>query len=174
MQASTAEFISAWSSLALAVIAVPSAIIAFLSVWSATEENRRWNTLNVCAQHEFNSEVSTAVRRIETAFVDGVPDIQKSKSLRFNSYVVLNYLDGIAIGVKQGLYIEKLAKDHLRTIVRLDVGRLLETSFAEKVPLDKSHWSFLVAMADKWNKDEPYYGESWFRRVLNFITRQNH
>jgi hypothetical protein len=171
--ASTADATTAVATVVLAVIAVVSAIIGFLAIWSAREENRRWNNLNVCAQHEFNSTVTGAVRSIETAFVNGVPDIATSKGIRCDAYVLLNYLDGIAIGVKQGLYIEKLAKDHLKTIVHLDVQRLLGTTFAENVPLDKGHWSFLVAMADKWSKDEPYYGEPWLRKFLKALTGQH-
>jgi hypothetical protein len=163
----SAEQITAWATVGLLALALVSAIIAFFSISSARDENRRWNTLNVCAQHEFSSTVSSAARRIEEAFVDRVPDAEESKRLRFDAYVILNYLDGIAIGVKQGPYIEKLAKDHLKSIVHLNVSRLLDTTFAEKVPLDKRDWYFLVEMAEKWNKNQPYFGG---RPLLGFLA----
>jgi hypothetical protein len=167
MLATAAEQLTAWSSLASAIATVAlvfvgfgSAVLAFRSIWSAQEENRKWNTLNVCAQHEFSGTVSAAVRALENAFAaaDGVPNREACRRLRVDAYTVLNYLDGIAIGVNQGLYIEDLAKDHLRTIVHLKVHDLLETTFAQDAPLDKQDWNFLVGMAEKWRKNEPFYG----------------
>ncbi|MGA3124765.1 MAG: hypothetical protein ABSF69_28780 [Polyangiaceae bacterium] len=37
-------------------------------------------------------------------------------------------------------------------------GRVLETTFAQDAPLDKQDWNFLVGMAEKWRKNEPFYG----------------
>jgi len=45
--------------------------------------------------------------------------------------VVLNFLDAIAIGIEQGLYIEGLAWDHLDTIVKRHVKRLIDSGFVE-------------------------------------------
>ena len=71
--------------------------------------------------------------------------------------IVLNFLDGIAIGVGQGLYIEELAKDHLKTIVNSHVQNLLVSECARSLDLDKKDFQFLDAMNRKWRNDIPYY-----------------
>jgi hypothetical protein len=40
---------------------------------------------------------------------------------------MLNYLDGVAIGICQGLYHEGLARDHLQSIVNVHVDRYAKT-----------------------------------------------
>jgi hypothetical protein len=63
-------------------------------------------------------------------------------------------MDGIATGVAQGLYIEDLAKDHLRSIVGTHVreafgrGRLL---------CNEEDFEQIIAMSAKWAVNEPYY-----------------
>lgn len=72
--------------------------------------------------------------------------------------VILNYLDGIAIGVGQGLYIEELARDHLRSIVSYHVSHLLKPSSKTKFDgLDENDYLFLMDMNSKWARSQPYY-----------------
>jgi hypothetical protein len=68
--------------------------------------------------------------------------------------LVLNYLDGIAIGVQQGLYIENLARDHLSTIVRTHVTEVFEKKRVDLAPAD---YVRLVDMDHKWQRSQPYY-----------------
>ena len=142
-------------------------IILFLAAWFAyrtiqtTErENRRWNTLNICAKYELNENVVKANDSLYAAFHkrgNGKPDENECKALQRPAIIVLNFLDGIAIGVSQGLYIEELAKDHLKTIVNGHVQNLLESDCARLLDLDRKDFHFLTAMNEKWREDKPYF-----------------
>jgi hypothetical protein len=88
-----------------------------------------------------------ANKEVHEAFRDGVPGKEGCEKIHFSAIVILNYLDGIAIGVHQGLYVEELARDHLKDIVCTRVRNLLETAFAQEVKFDPHDWCFLTAMA---------------------------
>jgi hypothetical protein len=158
MTPQTAGTVTAYATVALVAVTVGAVIAAFLAIRSAREENRKWTTLSVCAQFELCSSVCQANEKIFEAFRNGVPSPADCEKNAFYAKVVLNYLDGIAIGVHQGLYIETLARDHLKIIVHKRVLDLLETTFAKDAKLDKQDWSFLTAMAEKWRKNQPYVG----------------
>lgn len=81
---------------------------------SQREENKKWKTLDICAQYEFSETVSCAAGKVQAAFDKGNPTDETCTEIYRDAKVVLNYLDGIAIGVGQGLYIEELARDHLK------------------------------------------------------------
>ena len=89
------------------------------------EENRKWKTLEICAQYEFSEMVSVAAGKVQAAFDGDKLTDEKCAEIYRDAKIVLNYLDGIAIGVRQGLYIEDLAKDHLKQIVKFHVEKLL-------------------------------------------------
>jgi hypothetical protein len=76
-------------------------------------ENKQWETLDICAQYEFNDTVSNAARNIGKALRDcDNPNHSKSptfsagacKEIARDATVLLNYLDGIAIGPLNGAH----------------------------------------------------------------------
>jgi hypothetical protein len=80
------------------------------------------------------------------------------KAIERDVVVILNYLDGIAIGVGQGLYIEELARDHLRNIVEYHVSHLMKSSSKSKFgEIGENDYLFLLDMNSKWARSQPYY-----------------
>ena len=142
-----------------ALIAFLAALFAYITIRVTRNESRKWNTLNACAQYELNESIVNANDRLYSAFQEGrrMPPAEECMALQRPSIVVLNFLDGIAIGVYQGLYLEELAKDHLKTIVNVHVKNLLESGCERHLQLDKKDFQFLVAMNEKWRRDKPYY-----------------
>jgi hypothetical protein len=124
------------------------------------DENRKWKTLEICAQYELSEMISVAAGRVQTAF-DGEQQLTNEKCTEIyrDAKVVLNYLDGIAIGVGQGLYIEDLAKDHLKQIVKFHVDKLLHVSNCTRLRLDQNDYQFVMAMNRKWQQNQPYFND---------------
>jgi hypothetical protein len=120
------------------------------------EENRKWKTLEICAQYEFNEMVSVAAGKVQAALYGNKLTDGKCAEICRDATVVLNYLDGIAIGVSQGLYIEDLAKDHLRQIVKFHVEKLLHDN-CTRLRLDPNDYQFVIDMNKKWQQNQPYY-----------------
>jgi hypothetical protein len=70
---------------------------------------------------------------------------QKSDAL-----TVLNYLDGIAIGVEQRLYVEELANDHLQPIVK---SHLNEIIIKRPTLVNKADFDRVCALNERWQKN---------------------
>jgi hypothetical protein len=68
---------------------------------------------------------------------------------------ILNYLDAIAIGIDQDLYIEELAKDHLEHVVRRTVAHYIDSGMAARAGLDPTNYHRLQALAVKWAPRTP-------------------
>jgi hypothetical protein len=151
------------------LITLLAATIAFLAFRRTRSENRKWKTLEICSQFELNAQVAAANEKLQEPFRAGVPGRDACEQLAPKAILLLNYLDGIAIGVGQGLYIEELAKDHLRAIVNSRVRDLLESTFRQDARLDAQTWCFLVTMAGRWRQDEPYF-TSRSRRFWRWVT----
>jgi hypothetical protein len=134
-----------WADLATmvsSIISLSAVIVAFFGIRSIYKqtlmqindlhiENKKWKTLEICAHYELNDKISDSAKNIFIAFSKGEADEGACKAISRDAVVILNYLDGIAIGVGQGLYIEELARDHLKNIVecpRLTAAMILSGS----------------------------------------------
>ena len=62
----------------------------------------------------------------------------------------LNYLDGIAIGIEQNLYIELLAHDHIALILKTHVEKALVGTELEQFKIDPAGYERLVKLYKKW------------------------
>jgi hypothetical protein len=71
--------------------------------------------------------------------------------------VVPNFLDAIAIGIEQGLYIENLAWDHLDAIVKRHVKRFIDSGIIEKAGLEREDFLRLIDSRDRWLRARPKF-----------------
>jgi hypothetical protein len=142
-----------WAIIAQAVLAIIAGILVYFQIWSSQQESRKWKTLDICAQHELSERLASAAAELREFFnADPRPDI---KTISSKWKTILNYLDGIAIGVEQGLYIEDLAKDHLKQIVEHHVREAFENpGYLVK---NKGDYLKLCDMREKWIRDKSYY-----------------
>jgi hypothetical protein len=151
-----------------AIVATIAAILVYFQINGAhadnarqinaqREEGKKWKTLEICAQYEFNETVSAAAGKVVQASSGDKLTDEECAKLQREARVVLNYLDGIAIGVRQGLYIENLAKDHLKQIVKFHVDKLLLHDNCTRLRLDPNDYQFVIAMNKKWQQNQPYY-----------------
>jgi hypothetical protein len=86
---------------------------------------------------------------------------------------MLNYLDGVAIGIYQGLYIEGLARDHLQSIVKVHVDRYLKIGMPKRLSIDPQNYWYIAALEQRWSaisqphfRDEEGWLARWRRRWL--------
>jgi hypothetical protein len=161
-----ATIIQGFVSVPAAFVAGIAAIFIYFQIKSAhndnlqqieaqRNENRKWKTLEICAQYEFRETISAAAAKVKTAFEEEQLMNQKCAEIYCDAKLILNYLDGIAIGVRQGLYIESLARDHLKQIVRFYADKVL--CDCGRFGIDAHDFQFFIAMNAKWAEDEPYY-----------------
>jgi hypothetical protein len=147
---SAADLISAFAALAVAVIGWWQLGSIRDQVKAAREEARIERTLTACSRYESDVVVERCVRRLRLAFENKTP-IAEPAEHKHDVIIVLNYLDGLAIGFEQKLYDENLAKDHMASIVRMYRQRYLSPEYLDRLKIDSGDYHCLIKLADKWD-----------------------
>jgi hypothetical protein len=154
-----AESITAGATVVLALLTLFIVYFGRKQLQQARDESRKWKTLEVCQAYEQNPCIEGSARRVYESCQSG--ELAKNpKTFGRDAITLLNYLDGVAIGVSQGLYIENLAKDHLKEIVSANVKRFLLDGKPELFGIDDRDYQFLLAMHSQWNAQKPYYSSA--------------
>jgi hypothetical protein len=71
--------------------------------------------------------------------------------------LLVNYLDGLAIGQFQGFYNKNIIRDHMESIIRDHVGEFLDQNFAKKAELDINGFPSVVRLLREWDESKPRY-----------------
>lgn len=133
-------------------------LVARHQINSLREENRKAATLTACANYDLNPALYESVKCLWAARRSGDLDRDPEKYLT-QLAVVLNYLDGIAIGIDQGLYIEGLAYDHVQAIVSCHVKGYIESGLTRKAGIPSEDYWRLVALHTKWSQATPRFSD---------------
>src|SRR6266481_3571781 len=128
-----------WTALATFLLAAFTALLVAVGIYQVLAiraENKKTSTLNACSNYEQNPNIYDALQKLWAALENG--DLEREpRKFRPQINVVLNFLDAIAIGIEQGLYIENLAWDHLDAIVKRHVKRFIDSGIIEKAGLER-------------------------------------
>ncbi len=107
---------------------------------------REWETIKACERYNFDPVIEAATFRVWNAS-DHCRDYKLPAVDKRDLIVVLNYLDGIAIGVAQGLYIETIVRDHIGTLFHHAVVKYVESGLVETAGIEAT-----LALHAKWFK----------------------
>lgn len=148
-----------WTGLFTGLLFLATLLLFGVGWWQITavrRENKLERTLAACNRYESDAVIERCVRNLKdaemtTSFEDS------PKTYRHDVVVVLNYLDTIAIGIKQKLYEESLAKDHTRNIVKYWCEKYLNNKMAELLKIDVSDYGNLCDMANSWRKQDTQF-----------------
>jgi hypothetical protein len=156
-----------WTALATCLLAAFTALLVAVGIYQVLAiraENKKTSTLNACSNYEQNPNIYDALQKLWAALENG--DLEREpRKFRPQINVVLNFLDAIAIGIEQGLYLENLAWDHLDAIVKRNVKRFIDSGVIEKVGLEREDFIRLIDMRDRWMRARPRFRDvSWWRR----------
>jgi hypothetical protein len=108
----TADFYIAAGTALLALATVILILIGFFQIRAIRKQNQRWHTLSVCERYTTDPILDGSLKSLRKLHNEGTFDAECKKHTT-EIITVLNYLDGIAIGIYQGLYLDELARDHL-------------------------------------------------------------
>src|SRR5215472_10186921 len=158
---------SEWTALATCLLAAFTALLVAVGIYQVLgirAENKKSLTLNACSNYEQNPNIYDALQKLWAALENGELE-REPKKFRPQINVMLNFLDAIAIGIEQGLYIEDLAWDHLDAIVKRAVKRYIDSGLIEKVGLEREDFIRLIEMRERWLRARPHFRDlSWWRR----------
>lgn len=156
-----------------AITAIATIGIATVGGWQIAAirwQNKGWETLRVCEKYDLDPILDRALRNLKIARDSG--EFAKNPlPFTLDVCTVLNYLEGIATGIKQGLYVEELARDHMEPIVNEHVLQYLSSDVLEKLRFNAKDYRRLKSLNKRWEdenkrkEDEPTLfrdGRWWF------------
>ena len=139
----------ALSTAVLAIATIALVIIGRNQIIELRAEAKKERTLAYCDRYDTDPVLDQCLRNLGILREKG--ELAKSAAVKADVTTVLNYLDGLAVGITQGLYIEKFARDHMEPIVIAHVDQYL----GEKSPtlgINKRNFDMLIALSESWSK----------------------
>jgi hypothetical protein len=134
-------------------------------------ENKIAQTMAACSNWEQNPNIYDALQKLWAA-IESNELGRDPRKFRPQLNVVLNFLDAIAIGIDQGLYIENLAWDHSDAIVKRTVHRYIDSGIIEQVGLEGEDFLRLIDLRARWQRARPKFRDvPWWRRFRNPAPR---
>jgi hypothetical protein len=111
---------------------------------AAERRTKKWETLKACQSYDSDPVLDQATGRIRIASEKGKNDRNPDVDQR-DATCVLNYLDGLATGIAQNLYIEAVMRDHLGVILNHAV-----VNFVDSGLVDRDGLKSVLALHAKW------------------------
>jgi hypothetical protein len=155
------DWITAISTAVSALASVVLFLVAFVQLrglrdqlkQSADQEKRR-NTLDVVERVEHDPALIEAYKSVWEKTTGGV-DYTKTTECKYHVITILNYFEGVAIGIAQNIYVESMARDYLENILKkaTEVWLIGESTNTIKAPakmFENSEYSELRSLYRKW------------------------
>ncbi|HEX2206072.1 MAG TPA: hypothetical protein VHG93_00200 [Longimicrobium sp.] len=119
------------------------------------EQEQTRLTLEACTRYETNPLLKGAMKRVWQASGHGKNDQALTDAHLFDVITILNYRDGIAAGVKRGIYSETDVRLQLKDIVEKCVSALLlgetrEERWSGKRVDRPEHYAALMELYTRW------------------------
>jgi len=89
------------------------------------EMQLRHDTLEAVRRYETDPQLRESIKHLYDRTIHGTDYSLLETSDRFHVVTVLNYFDGIACGIAQGLLLEPLVKDYLQVVLDKTVRALI-------------------------------------------------
>jgi hypothetical protein len=148
-----AEWVAIWSAVQ-AVGTIAATGVAAYQIHALRRDQKAWRTLEACERYERDPTLTKICESLRDARDEG--ELGKNpRPFRLEASTLLNYCDGIAIGVEQKFYVERIVKDHLEPIIRDHVEEFLSVEMGPRIEIDPKSFSRLLAMIARWDKPQP-------------------
>ncbi|HLH48308.1 MAG TPA: hypothetical protein VKV96_03115 [Roseiarcus sp.] len=78
---------------------------------------------------------------------------ERPEKYSIDAISLLNYCEGIAAGIEQDLYVEHIAKRHMRPVVPEMLKRYMYSSVAKGMDIKPGDYPSLVALYKRWERE---------------------
>ena len=115
------------------------------------ENERAWSTLKACEKYDTDLVLTNALIKLRDARNVGLL-LKNPRDYSLEMTTILNYLEGMIIGIEQGFYKEEIVRDHMEPIIRDHVREFLSGA-AREVMVDKDdNFSRLTQKLTSWTE----------------------
>jgi hypothetical protein len=136
------EFSSGTSALAL--------LVGITQLISLRHNAKVRETLSACERYDSDGVITQCLRSLKQGEDSGEIAL-KPTAYSLDLITILNYFEGIAIGISQGLYDKKVAKDHLEPIIAYYVDKYMSSEAQRHFSIDApSDYNRLIALHNEW------------------------
>jgi hypothetical protein len=153
----TAAAWAAIGAIGTLILALATAFLVGVGVWqirSLREEGQKDRTIAACDRYVNDPVLDATCHKLREARLSGELLAHPGQ---YYTYIrtLLNYLDSLAVGAAQGLYIENLMYDHLRPVVIAHVEQFLIGSLPGIFGLNPSNYAHLLRLYGDWSSVKP-------------------
>lgn len=141
----TSDEVAFWTAAtALATCAV--GFIAWFQIGEIKRQQQGWETLRACNLYDLDPTLDRAVCAMRAARKTNMP----LKEVDLEITTVLNYFEGIAIGMQQGFYDPKIVRPHLGDLMKTHCDYYFSRSIAEEAGISVDDFGGVKELLAKW------------------------
>ena len=144
-----AGFATALATGAVAFVAWRELHLLRMRLETDRENQKQWATVTACERYDTEVSLYLMKRRIRRYWDESSQTYREPEKIRRDVINLLNCLDSIAIGIKQKIYIEHIARDHLENIIEEAVGRFIYTK-PRGCFCDEDNYPCLIWLYKEW------------------------
>jgi hypothetical protein len=144
-----ATILLAMATIAVAWVAGYQISSARAEAVAARNEAKRQRTLEVVSRYDHDPVLDRALRRMARARDSGKL-FTETRTYRTDIVAVMNYFEGIAIGLKQDIYIEEMVRDYMEPVFRSHIDEIVKEKIFEKIGADIDDFEHICALDDSW------------------------
>jgi hypothetical protein len=148
--------VGAIGTLVLAFTTAVLVAVGLAQIVSAREEAKRGRTLTACDRYDTDPVLDASLHKLAKADRDGLLETNPGE-FRTDIASVLNYLDSLAVGIVQGLYIEEIIRDHNESIIKRHVSQYLALGRSRIFGIDEANYQKLTALCERWSRGQTYF-----------------
>lgn len=141
----------------LTAATVALTVVAGYQISAARDEAKRSRTLAACNLYDTDPVLDASCRRLRDGKDSG--DLERNpRNYRLELWTVMNYLEGIAIGVDERLYDKTIVHSYLGTIIVGTVDEYLVSGLAERADhmesteRDPDEFGGITELANEWRR----------------------
>lgn len=131
---------------------IATATIAWRQIHLLRRDQKNWETLKACEKYDTDPVLMAALQILRDARNSGELT-SKPKTYSLEMITILNYFEGIVIGIEQRFYNEDIVYDHLKPIIEDHVSEFLsEPSRTAILDGQSDSYSRLTHKLDEWKR----------------------
>ncbi|MFB7143349.1 DUF4760 domain-containing protein [Agrobacterium deltaense] len=150
----TSNFWVAVGTIGLFFATLVLAYVGWYQIGHLRKESKKWRTLDACEIYDRDPVIQECLKVLRKYKVNKDKGLLHTDDIKIEALSVLNYLDGIAIGVNQGLYLESIVKDHLGSIINGHVdAHVLSRDAISVFEVEKEEFKNLISLSERWKRE---------------------
>jgi hypothetical protein len=162
--------LTAMGTFGIAAATVLLAAVAGYQISEARRETRTNRTMQIVGRYDECPVMEQTLRNLAGARDKG--DLASNvTTYRLDIVSLLNYLETIAMGTKQGLYINELIQDYMEPIIGFHVNEVIELDLLKSLKAEKKDFQYVFALKQEWDDAKAKEAEAQARAASQLKFR---